>query len=362
MVNRESNVHVVRRADIPAIHTVMEGGREQILGILKEFRRHDKLSAFLPKDFRVALAWVHLDPGQTLEVHVHPVDSMILICRGTVLAFGDCRAELSEGDILLVPHGSRHGFTGTGEDGFWGLSIQFNSRGLYEDLADPWARFLDREEGSAGAALSGVADPLVLLAARNERYVEHFSKHRLFSMVAKGHLAAPKVRERFFDCFQVWSNHFQRMVLARAALSRGPRFEALARSHMDDELGHNRLLEASRAKPVPVWDPVLESLCAWFPWQMMTSGELEKTVLVHLVVEASAIVFYREMAPVFDTGEAREHFAAHTGGVDCHHVQMGVDLLRQVPLQDCEPLLEIQQRGWDVLGSVLGRIADLITL
>src|SRR4051794_9333625 len=44
---------------------------------------------------------------------------------------------------------------------------------------------------------------------------------------------------------------------------------------------------------------------------MMTSGELERAVLVHLVVEASAIVFYREMAPVFDSGEAREHFGPH---------------------------------------------------
>jgi hypothetical protein len=40
---------VVTRAEIPAIHTVFEGGREHVLGILKEFRRHDRLGAFLAR-------------------------------------------------------------------------------------------------------------------------------------------------------------------------------------------------------------------------------------------------------------------------------------------------------------------------
>jgi quercetin dioxygenase-like cupin family protein len=351
---------VVRRADIPAIHTVTEGDREQVLGILKEFRRHQVLSAFMPRDFRVAIAWVHLDPGQTLETHVHPVDSMILICRGHVLAFGDTRAELGEGDILLVPHGCRHGFTGAGQQGFWGLSLQFNSRGLYEDLDDPWARFVearrpDRPEGEDGDTVAG-------LVARNQRHLEHFAKHRLFSMVEKGFLADEKTRRRFFDCFQIWSDHFQKMVLLRSAFCSDPRYQGVAEAHLNDELGHNLLLQRSGEPQARLWDPSLESLCAWFPWKMGTLSEEERVVLIHLVVEASAIIFYKQMAPAFRTPEGRTHFQAHSEAVDHHHVQVGVDLLRQVPLRDPSRLFEIQRRGWEVLGSMFGRIAELILM
>jgi quercetin dioxygenase-like cupin family protein len=355
---------VVRRVEIPAIHSVMEGGREQVLGILQEFRRHEVLSAFLPRDFRLAIAWVHLDPGQTLETHVHPVDSMILITRGRVLAFGDATAELGEGDILLVPHGCQHGFTGAGEDGFWGLSLQFNSRGLYEDLDDPWARFLEQKGPVAGGAGAERAesDPVSALTAANQRHLEHFAKHRLFTMAEKGYLAEETPRRRFFDCFQIWSDHFQRMLLMRNALSADPRFRAIAETHLAEELGHNRLLQRARQSDTRLWDPTLESLCAWFPWKMITLAEDERLVLIHLVVEGSALVFYQQMAPVFRTPEGRTHFDAHAQSVDNRHVQVGIDLLRQIPLREPARLLEIQQRGWDVLASLFGRIADLIML
>jgi quercetin dioxygenase-like cupin family protein len=347
---------VVRRAEIPAIHSVMEGGREQVLGILKEFRRHDTLSAFLPRDFRVAIAWVHLDPGQTLEEHVHPVDSMILICKGRVDAFGDCKAEMSEGDILLVPHGSRHGFTGRGEDGFWGLSIQFNSRGLYEDLADPWARFLEGEPGAGDPT----GDPLRELIADNHRYRENFAKHRLFSLIDRGELREDKARARFFDCFQIWSDHFQRMVLSRAALAGQGRFAALARRHLNDEVGHDQLLAGDSTRRL--WDPLLESLCAWFPWKMLTSDEREKLVLVHLVVEASATVFYQRAASLFDRPGAREHYAQHAQTVDNDHLQLGIEVLRQLPPEQLEGLRQVQQRGWESLQAMFGRIADLVQM
>jgi quercetin dioxygenase-like cupin family protein len=349
---------VVHRADMPAIHTVIENGKEQVLGILKEFRRDEAMSNFLPKDFRVAIAWVHLDPGQTLEPHVHPVDSMILICRGKALAFGDYVGDLNEGDGLLVPHGARHGFTGAGTDGFWGLSIQFNSRGLYEDLADPWAKFLDLE-AMRKAALP--AEPLDALFANNQRLLEHFSKHRLFSLVASGEFDDDKKRERFFDCFQVWSDHFQQMVLARAAMSTDRRFGAIARGHLTDELGHNDVLSSSRPGSRHLWDPVLESLCSWFPWKMMTSSDEERLVLVHLVVEASATVFYQQTARLFQTSKAQRHFDLHGHTVDNRHVELGADLLRSLPIADPARLIEIQQRGWDTLGAVFGRIADLMT-
>jgi mannose-6-phosphate isomerase-like protein (cupin superfamily) len=350
---------VITRAEIPALHTVMEGGREHVLGILKEFRRHERLGAFLPKDYRVAIAWVHLDRGQTLEPHIHPVDSMILICRGSVLALGDREVELHEGDILLVPHDSRHGFTGSGIDGFWGISMQFDSRGLYEDINDPWASFLDADVASR---VNTAETPFSLLIAENDRYLTHFSKHRLFTMAQHGFFATDRRRGRFFDCFQVWSNYFQRMLQLRAAVTEDTVYATLAQGHLHEELGHNTLLQGDRDQFRSIWDPLLESSCAWFTWKMMSLGDLERVVLVHLVVEASAGVFYKEMAAVMGHPEAANHLNAHRGTTDNRHLDMGLDFLKYTPLGAVDRLLAIQKQGWDMLGALFSRMADLVAM
>lgn len=348
---------VVARGEIPAIHSVIEGGREHVLGILKEFRRHERLSGFLPHDYRVAMAWVHLDAGQTLEPHVHPVDSMILITRGAVRALGDREADLAEGDILMVPHGCRHGFTGMGHDGFWGISVQFNSRGLYEDLQDPWASFVADGDG---LGVKSPSDGLGLLLSENDRYVENFAKHRLFSLAREGFFEGQR-RERFFDCFQIWSNHFQRMLQLRAGLAEPGAFGDLANRHLQEEQGHHQLLAASRTRAREIWDPPLEASCAWFPWKMTTVGDAERVVLVHLVVEASADVFYREMSTVMSGSEASSHLDAHSGGTDSRHLAMGLQVLQEGSLPSHDRLLSAQKQGWQMLGTIFGRMVDLVS-
>lgn len=352
-----SGVEVVTRDELPAMHTVMEGGKERVLGILKEFRRHDRMRAFLPKDFKVSIAWVHLDAGQTLEAHVHPVDSMILVAKGQVLAFGERTANLNEGDILLVPHGCEHGFTGAGTDGFWGLSVQFNSRGLYEDEHDPWATFI---EPTPAVDPDGGGNAVDRLLSDNERFLANFAKHRLFSMAKNGVLSNDVTRARFLDCFQVWSNHFQKMLLARSALTDQAPYRKVAELHLADELGHNVLLEKSRPSGRSIWDPNLEAACAWFPWKTATLDDAERVVLIHLVVEASAVVFYQQMHHVLATPESAAHQAAHRDQRDEEHVQMGVAALRDAGGLDLDRLARVQRQGWDMLNHVMGRMADLV--
>jgi quercetin dioxygenase-like cupin family protein len=345
---------IVRRTEIPAIHTVTVDGHEHLLGILKEFKKDDRLWSFLPKDSRIAMAWVHLDPGQTLEGHVHPVDSMILISQGQGKCFGDVEAEMSEGDILLVPAGCHHGFTGAGRDGFWGISIQLDSRGLYENLQDPWASFT---EGAVRRAIEP-KDVLTSLLARNEEFVDGFSRHRLFTVVERGALEDTKARSRFLDCLQVWSNHFQRMLRLRAALSHEGPFGALAERHLNEEFNHHRDLEGMGEDRQTIWDPILEATCSWFPSQMAILDDVEKVVLAHLVVEAAATIFYRNVTPHMKAARGN-HFRKHVGA-DELHVGMGIAVLRQTSLGEAERLFRVQTTGWQMLSSMLGRIADLV--
>jgi quercetin dioxygenase-like cupin family protein len=350
----DRQVELVRRDDVPSMRTIVVDGVEHWLGHVKDFTKNTNLAEFLPKDNRISMAWVRLEAGEELTPHVHPVPSMILIVEGSAGTTGDKHAVMNAGDALLVPQRRPHGFVGLEPNGFWGLSIQFDSRGLYEDIEDPWATFLADEKS---AELAG--SPIEQLFKKNEEYMERFDKHRLFVLARNGLLKNPQTRRRFLDCFQVWSNHFQKMVLNRVVTLQNPLFEELAWLHLVEELGHNRDLAKSRSDLKPVFDPILEAVCSWFPSKIGMLSDLEKVVLVHLVVEASALSFYRHVQPAMETSGTKNHFDSHKAG-DEAHVQMGYAFLRQVTSADWPRLFDIQRQGWAMLMAVMGRVADLV--
>ncbi|OHX13848.1 hypothetical protein BI347_10230 [Chromobacterium sphagni] len=335
------------------MRTVVVDGIEHWLGHVKDFTKNASLTQFLPKDNRISMAWVRLEAGERLDEHIHPVESMILMCEGGARTLGDVRETMNAGDILLVPPGKLHGFIGMPPNGFWGLSIQFDSRGLYEDITDPWATFtseLDQRHGN-----DNVVEKLL---RKNEEYMERFDKHRLFAMVRNGLLDDEGIRRRFLDCFQVWSNYFQKMVLTRAITSKQKGFEELAWLHLYEELGHNQDLAKSRDDLQTIFDPLLEATCSWFASKMEHIGEAEKVVLSHVVVEASATFFYKHVQPALAQSEVKGHFDVHSV-VDDGHVEMGYAFLRKLSIDDGSALFEVQHQGWAMLMAVMARIADL---
>lgn len=348
-------VALVHREDIPSIRTVIVDGVEHWLGHVKDFTKNTSLVNFLPNDNRISMAWVRLEAGEQLDEHIHPVDSAILMCEGNALSLGDVREPMSAGDILLVPQGRNHGFIGLPPNGFWGLSIQFDSRGLFEVIEDPWATFLSDESSSVAAEASIIEQ----LFERNKAFMDRFDKHRLFALVRNGLLKSPENRRRFLDCFQVWSNSFQKMVLTRVTSLQDSAFEELAWRHLIEELGHSRDLAKSRNDLQPVFDSILESSCAWFPWKTALISDAEKVVLTHLVVEASATSFYKHIQPAMSDTDAQRHFDKHRIADD-GHVEMGYAFLREHSFENGQQLFEIQKQGWAMLTTVMGRIADLV--
>jgi hypothetical protein len=109
----------------------------------------------------------------------------------------------------------------------------------------------------------------------------------------------------------------------------------------------------------PVFDPILEGVCSWFASKVGMISDIEKVVLVHLVVEASAVFFYQHVQPAMGTNQAKSHFDKHKSD-DEAHVAMGYDFLRNVTSADWPRLFEIQRQGWAMLMSVMGRVADLV--
>ncbi|ODN41246.1 cupin domain-containing protein [Piscirickettsia litoralis] len=167
----------VSRHDIPSLHKVATEKGAYFLGVQKDFRRHADLAEHIPEQARLGIAWVHLGQGEVLVPHTHPIDSLIIVCQGSVSSLGDVEVELVEGDNFFIPSGAVHGFIG-GEKGFWGLSIQFAERGLYESAAEPLVSFSQYKKKQ----LSSINNLSSLLLA-NENYQKKFESNQFFSVV-----------------------------------------------------------------------------------------------------------------------------------------------------------------------------------
>ena len=134
-------ITVVRRADIPSITEILEDGELHQLGEQRDFRRHPLLAQFIPERARLAIAWVRLGPNQELKPHRHTTPSLLLCTGGRGIILEQPEPVIEPGDAVLVPVGSTHGFRGLPPTGIEGLSIQFEERGLYEDVANPLVKF-----------------------------------------------------------------------------------------------------------------------------------------------------------------------------------------------------------------------------
>jgi hypothetical protein len=257
---------------------------------------------------------------------------------------GDLECALADGDAVLVPAGSPHGFVGAGDKGFWGLSLQFESRGLYEDLRDPWASF---------EPMSFEGDPLERFLHQNDWLAERFSKHRIFTIAERGGFDDASAKSRVLDCLAVWSSYFQRVIQARAAFTTDPLIQRSANAHLADELGHDKSL-GTRTQ---IWDPILDAIGSWFVLKAIESNDLEKAVVVHLVLERAAMIFYEKMDVLAST-DASVHFEQHSG-TDERHVDMGIQVLRQAGAAEIERLHALQEKAWDMLHSLLSRFTVL---
>ena len=344
---------LVSRDSIPAIHSVKIKEEIHNLGILKDFRAHPDLRKVLPETSRPSFSWVHLKNEEILNPHTHPIASMIIACKGDAMSLGDVVVNLKEGDVFFIPPNTVHGFKGLNQ-GFWGLSLQFEERGLYEDVNNPLANFVEKNAEYFNLNKENLDFSCIL--RRNKMFMEEFSKNPLFSFLNNEKNQTEGIREKFLSLFQVWSNSFQRMVLLRSALCYSPIHQKIADQHLREEFGHNSSFTSTSFFK----DPVLQAVSDWLPWRVLSLSEEEKIVLVHLVIEASATVFY-ESIPFFiaKSSFCAEHFAIHQK-LDESHENLGNSLLEGLDTRIYERLSIIQKEGWDMIGQVFERMYMLL--
>ncbi len=338
-------VQLIRREDIPAIHSIEVEGQTHALGEHRDFRRHPALAAFLPEHSRAALSWTRLSEGEVLANHVHTVRSMILVCQGSGRVTGELESVLREGDAVLVGRGCAHGFVGGAPSGMSALSLQFEGRGLYEDTRAPLVAFAP--EGSLSALLR-----------YNEDRLENLSRSRFFQLVTDETLDMPACRERFLSCLHAWSRHFQTVMFARQASCEDPVYAAAFQDHLREEIGHDALLATHRKGLQPVWDPVIESAAAWFVSRMHILDNCAKTAVVHLVLESTGARFHRVAARA-RVLKGIDYFHVHDHHDD-DHTQVGIDLLSGESPETYAHLRSVVGQAWDVFGVLLDRMAEQV--
>lgn len=204
-----------------------------------------------------------------------------------------------------------------------------------------------------------ISSTLDNLLENNKIFVTEYTNNRLMKLIKSDDVKEKNVRKRLLDCIQVFSDYFQKVVMLRYVFCDNSKFLSVAQLHLTEEYGHNISLKQDREHRPTVWDPILESTSSWFAWKMFTLDEEEKTVLVHLVLEASAQIFFTQAHQVMEQYQETEYFKIHRDA-DEQHEQMGIDLLKELTVEKYQRLQKILSQGWAILNTACNQIALLI--
>lgn len=199
------------------------------------------------------------------------------------------------------------------------------------------------------------------ILSKNAAYAQDFQQSSLMQLIQDSTMQNNKSRKRLLDCIQVFSNYFQKTVMLRRVLNDNAHYIKIAQAHLAEEFGHDMSLMQDRNNQEPIWDPILDASSAWFSWKMLTLDNHEKTLLVHLVLEVSANIFFVKAHEIMLKYNETDYFKIHAE-VDDEHAAMGISLLQDLTPAQYTSLVIVQQQGWDVLNIVCARIAELTNM
>lgn len=194
----------------------------------------------------------------------------------------------------------------------------------------------------------------------NDGFKERYKKNSLIKLVNSEQVEDLNVRERLLDTIQVFSNYFQKVIMLRSVFCDNYSHSIVANHHLVEEFQHNLSLERDRKNRPLIWDPILESTSCWFAWKMFTTNNEEKLVLIHLVLEASANIFFYQANLVMTKYGETKYFSIHNE-LDESHEKLANKLLEHLSNNQFQNLAIIQSEGWSVLNAACNRIAEIVT-
>jgi quercetin dioxygenase-like cupin family protein len=332
-------ISVVSHSAIPAINSVEQDGVTHQLGELRDFRWNELLRGFMPDPAIFSVSWVRLGPGEVLDPHVHPIQSMLVFYGGSGEMLGDLARPLVKDDVVLVPAGCVHGFVG-GPEGLLALSIQFGE-GLYTAPEKPRVAFADEHS---------LAD----LLAYNDERARAFTDRPLFSLIASGALDEPRKRQACLEALEGWVGGIQVLLFSRQASCFEPRFKDVFRRQMSEQLGDRAAVDVVSATARR--DSVIEAIANWFAFQMFVLDDVEKVALTCLVLGSANAAFDAEVVPSLRHLKGELPRLGHAGVRDATSY---AELLKDQSPADYANLKQIVGEGWDMIEAMTDRVADL---
>lgn len=195
------------------------------------------------------------------------------------------------------------------------------------------------------------------LLENNKQFCDDYrAKSRLMRLIQSSSMSDKAKRAALLDCIQVFSDYFQKTVMLRSVFCGNRRYLPVVEEHLQEEFGHNTDLQRDRQFRDAAWDPILEATSAWFAWSMLVMDNDEKVVAMHLVLEASANIFFTAANQVMKAHGETNYFAIHAE-VDGDHEQMGINLLQNLTPDRYLHLQQVQKQCWDMLNTACDRIA-----
>jgi hypothetical protein len=193
------------------------------------------------------------------------------------------------------------------------------------------------------------------LVTANEAFMQAFGDSKLLALLSDPIFDNEDTQLRLLDYLQWWSDEFQRVIITRAECESAEIHSDLARDHLVEEIGHNKVLADDRDSDRAVrWDPVIAAASAWFVGSMRTLDSAGRTALAHLVLEGSGLVFATTATKVLPG----KFFELHDGA-DLVHLEMGIQALRTDRGWDGDELRAVIERGWTMITLLCDRLADV---
>jgi hypothetical protein len=194
------------------------------------------------------------------------------------------------------------------------------------------------------------------LLAEHARHRKAFENSRLVRLMDDPRIALPATRAPLLACLQAWSDHFQTLLHLRMAHTRDPAHASVAAEHLAEEFGHNaNLRRQCGGDIVELWDPTIEAVSQWFRAAMQSGTDVEKTLIMHMVIETSAEAFFIRASDVFPD---IPHFRGHAED-DGEHADIGVALVSQARVDEIEALKVIHARSWKMMTLLCDRMAEI---
>lgn len=198
-----------------------------------------------------------------------------------------------------------------------------------------------------------------LLLETNEKYYQDFIHRPFFKMIRSGLLNTDeKKRNTFFNHVQIFSDYFQTMMQARQATCRDEKFYPTFLAHFMEELGHDALLR-QRKKVTPVWDPIIVAVCTWFVHQMQVLDNIEKAVVMHLVLEKTGDYYHSLGNQTLNQHMESAYYSIHAEH-DENHSTMIMALLPGYPEFTYQRLHVILKESWYMMYTMVDRVHELV--